>query len=89
MSEIKGEKRKELTLLFEKLIGKMSYYNAAEGSSYSREGGARSSLKNDLKLTATTMINYGFTREELKLISRGSLTSESDYLSREIIQGRN
>lgn len=62
-----------------KWIGSMSYYNAAEGSSYTREGSARNNFKDEI---AKEVKKWGITEEEfLKLYNScgRQLTSSSDF----------
>jgi len=57
------EERKEL---FKKLIGTMSYYNAAESPQYGNESNARNHFKNHARETLLTWLEDGVTVEELK-----------------------
>jgi hypothetical protein len=71
--------RQELEIEFRKIGGRMSYYNAAEGS-YSREGVARGECRKAFKEKASQLLELGLTEEELKTIVNGCLVSSSDYL---------
>jgi len=72
--------KQEKIKTFKSLLGKMSYFNAAEGS-WSNEGVSRNETSNLLKTSALALLEVGVTREDLKEIAYGSLTTESDYLS--------
>ena len=73
--------KNELIATFKVLLGKTSYYNAGEGSSYSNEGSARETHKQNMFSHTASMLASGFTRAELETICRGNyLASETDYL---------
>lgn len=63
-----------------KLIGNMSHYNAAEGSSYWQEENERNECRVKLKATTKELINSGMSVDEIKQMAVGGLVSESDYL---------
>ena len=72
--------KNELTSTFKKLLGTTSYFNAAEGS-WSSEGVARNTHKQNMFSHTALMLESGFTREELETICKGNyLASETDYL---------
>jgi len=79
LEEIKMQQKIELNDKFVELLGIMSGFNAAEGA-WSREAEARGEHKQKLYSHTAEMLEAGFTQTELKEISHGSLTSESDYL---------
>jgi len=71
--------KEKLTEEFMKIAGRMSYYNAAEGS-WSREATARGQCRTAFRETASKLLELGATEEELKTIAGGYLVSSSDYL---------
>lgn len=67
------------------LIGRMSYYNAAEGSSYRLEREARAAHRKKLQAAGDELILGGLSVEELKTISdsvQGLVSIEDLYSKR-------
>ena len=67
---------------FKKLLGTMSYFNAAEGA-FSTEKKQRESHQVLLKDHVKVMLKRGYTLRKLSKLSKEYLVSERDYLPRE------
>lgn len=65
---------------FEELLGKMSYFNAAEGM-YGKETRKRKAVRKLLFGLSLELRDLGVTRKKLRKISKGYLVSEADYIN--------
>jgi len=70
----------ELKQKFRKLCGRMSYYEASEGSSYNQEEKERNECNVELRKVAQELLSKGVTKQELQELSSNTLMTERIYL---------
>ena len=69
----------EIKEKFVECCGSLSYYNAAEGGSWSNERSGREKCREELRELAQKLLKHDVTKEEIKELTKNQLLSESDY----------